>query len=431
MENFNRFHRDLMEHIPTKHSNLKETNISDTCDETEFDVVEYGSSEKKINAIKNLVYAPLSITAVIVGTILILVGLLGVAGTVPLKDVWEDLPFVFLGLGAVIVLFAYLASCCNRTLTYFIITDRRIIQLRKKRVITTDLWITQKSWFIKDLTHAQYKRENAFWVNAFACFAQCIRGTKVKHDFDLIFRGAGGIPTSLQITPDQTHSSDHIQSFFADLLSFPGIKDTNHNWPRNMDAPNTGTNLNNLMLVDGEKVVQSVHVENKGNSLILGLYGTPGKVIEGILLLVLAIVCFVEIDDEPIVGGIIIGADLLLTWYHCLYTRWQRGELILTNFKLIFSGRQMVPLTQLDVGVQVAYFPLSQLNQVQFANTPAGCIPAIGPIACCPASTSLAIDFNDGLKTSVLRQYEVEGKHCAQAKVMVKCLAVAHPSIEE
>jgi hypothetical protein len=364
MENFDQFHRELMEHVPTKHSILKRTNISDTCDETDFDVVGYGSSEKKVNAIKNLVYAPLSTTAVILGIILFLLGILGEVGMVDLKSAWENLPEVLLGFGALIVLFAFLASYCDKTLTYYILTDRRLVQLTKKRVLTTDMWITKKSWLVKDLAYAEYKRENAFWVNALACFPKCIRGTKVKHQFDLNFRGAGGATTRLQVSPDQRHTSDHVQSFFADLLQFPGIMDENHDWPRNMDPPNTGTNLNNVMLVDGEKVVQSVHVVNKGSSLVFGLYGTSGKFIEGILLLVPAIVCFVLIDKHPIVGGLLIGANLLLTWYHCLYPRWERGELILTNFKLVFSGRQMVPLTQLDIGVAVAYYPLSNLNQV-------------------------------------------------------------------
>jgi hypothetical protein len=428
MDNFDQFHRDLMEHVPTKHSISKQTNISDTCDETDFDVVGYGSSENKVNAIKNLVYAPISKVAVILGTILFLLGILGEADWF---DMPEGLPGALLGVGALIVLLAFLASYCDKTLTYYILTDRRLIQLKKKRVLVTDMWITKKSWLIKDLAFAKYKRENAFWVDAFACFPDCIRGTKVKHQFDLNFRGVGGATTRLQVSPDQRHTSMHVQSFFADLLQFPGIMDENHHWPRNMDPPNSGTNLNNLMLLDGEQVVQSVNVLDKGSSLIFGLYGTPGKVIEGILLLVLAIVCFVEIKEVPVVGGIIIGADLLLTWYHCLYPRWERGELILTNFKLIFSGRQMVPLTQLDIGVAVAYYPLSNLNQVQFGNTPAGCIPAIGPIACCPESTSLAIDFNDGVNTYTSIAYNVEPKDCAQAKVMAKCLAVTHPSIEE
>jgi hypothetical protein len=42
----------------------------------------------------------------------------------------------------------------------------------------------------------------------------------------------------------------------------------------------------------------------------------------------------------------------------------------------------------------------------------------------------LAIDFNDGVNTYTSIAYSVEGKDCAQAKTMAKCLAVAHPSIE-
>ena len=102
-------------------------------------------------------------------------------------DMYIGIAGLVLGLGALGVAIAKLF--CG-TFTYFILTDRRLIEVNKSGATMCSgkkKFHVHKVWFLKELVSVKYQRENVFWANAFACFSQCVRDAKVQQSMQLTF----------------------------------------------------------------------------------------------------------------------------------------------------------------------------------------------------------------------------------------------------